>query len=65
MYLLLIIDLSPELFASNTTGPFCCKSKCLEGKMSCGCPYSKDIVPEDILKEEFPLCYNGGKYARI
>ena len=68
-YVMLLIwkqlyKLSPELFSTKTTGPFCCKSKCLEGKMSCGKPLKKFVdehkttgvsVPRLIINDKWPL----------
>lgn len=61
-YVMLLIwkqlyELSPEFFSNKTTGPSCCK----EGKMSCNKPYDKNITPDDILKQEFSLCYEVNK----
>ena len=50
-----LYGLSPELFAVRTTGPFCQRGGCAEGKMSCKMPLRKDVAPEEILAEDFPL----------
>ena len=50
-----LYKLSPELFAMDTTGPFCCRDYCKEGKMGCLKPI-KATTPTEILKEDFPLC---------
>lgn len=52
-----LYEQSHILFSPNTTGPFCQRDKCLEGKMSCGNPLPNYITPEDILKEDYPLLY--------
>ena len=52
-----LYKLDPILFAMNTTGSFCQKDKCREGKMACKCPFGKDETPTDILKRKFPLLY--------
>lgn len=48
-------EISPLLFSNDTTGPFCMKGPCLEGKMACGKPFSSNTTPSDILKTDFPL----------
>lgn len=50
-----LYELSPALFASDLTGPFCQKDICKEGKMSCKHPISKLWIPDDILKEDYPI----------
>ena len=52
---------APEFFSLDTTGPFCMRGPCKEGKMSCGRPIAKDMTPTDILQQEFPKIYR--KYA--
>ena len=61
-YVMLLIwealyKLAPELFTLETTGPFCMKDKCLEGKMSCGLRYNKEITPTEIIKQDFIKLY--------
>lgn len=51
-----LYELAPALFSPETTGPFCMKGKCLEGKMACGAPLASDLAPHDILERDFPLC---------
>lgn len=51
-----LYELAPALFSPETTGPFCMKGKCLEGKMACGSPLASDLTPHDILERDFPLC---------
>ena len=51
-----LYELAPALFSPETTGPYCMKGKCLEGKMACGTPLSSDLTPHDILERDFPLC---------
>lgn len=51
-----LYELAPALFSPETTGPFCMKGKCLEGKMACGAPLAPDLTPHDILERDFPLC---------
>ena len=51
-----LYKLNPLLFSRATTGPFCMKGKCLEGKMACGAPLASDLTPHDILERDFPLC---------
>ena len=50
-----LYKLSPEMFSLNTTGPFCMKHHCEEGKMSCKEPFPVDITPTEIIKKDFPL----------
>lgn len=61
-YVMLLIwqelyNLDPILFASNTTGPFCMKGSCKEGKFACGKPISNIATPTDILRWDYPLLY--------
>ena len=56
-----LYKLSPELFGQITTGPGCMRNKCNEGKMSCGRVIKKNMTPTEILKEDFPLLYEGGE----
>lgn len=51
-----LYELAPALFSPETTGPFCMKGKCLEGKMACGAPLASGLTPHDILEQDFPLC---------
>ena len=59
-YVMLLIwkelyNLSPELFSIKTTGAFCQRAKCLEGKMTCG-----NIIagtPHEILLKDFSKIY--------
>lgn len=48
---------APEFFSPDTTGPFCMRGPCKEGKMSCGRPLAKELTPTDILQQEFPKIY--------
>ena len=50
-----LFKLSPEMFSPKTTGPFCVKHHCEEGKMSCGKPFSADVTPTEMIAESFPL----------
>lgn len=49
-----LYDLGPQFFARSTTGPFCMRDTCQEGKMSCG-----DIMPllgpAELLALDYPL----------
>ena len=61
-YVMLLIwkalyDLNHELFAPITTGPFCQRGKCLEGKMACHDPISTSATPEFLLLSDFPELY--------
>lgn len=47
--------LDPIFFAPDTTGPFCMRGACKEGKMACGRPLDKNMTPSYILRCEFPL----------
>lgn len=63
-YVMLLIwealyNLDPVLFAPNTTGPFCMKGSCKEGKFACGKPISNIASPTDILRWDYPLLYDG------
>ncbi len=46
--------LNPRLFAPETTGPFCQRGKCLEGKMACCDPIVSTAVPAHIILSDFP-----------
>lgn len=48
-------DVCPAWFSN--CGPFCSRGKCEEGKMCCGRVMRKDITPDEILKEDFPLIW--------
>ncbi len=50
-----LYKLSPEMFSPCTTGPFCMKGKCEEGKMSCGKAVNPVMTPEEIIKKDFSL----------
>lgn len=54
--------LSPVLFASALTGPFCQREQCLEGKMTCGRKLDADMTPDDILEVDYPGLEKGGTY---
>lgn len=56
-----LYELSPALFAPRLTDPFCQRSYCLEGKMNCGIPIDKILLPEEILHTDYPLL-SGGAY---
>ena len=55
-----LYTLSPALFASGLTGPFCQQDKCLEGKMTCGRQLAPAMTPEDILRNDYPVLLEGG-----
>ncbi len=55
-----LYTLSPALFAPGLTGPFCQQDKCLEGKMTCGRKIDADMMPEDLLKADYPALLEGG-----
>lgn len=48
---------SPMLFDPKTTGPFCQREKCLEGKMACGNLIDTIMTPHDILINDFSKIY--------
>ena len=52
-----LYKLDPIFFAPDTTGPFCQRGSCKEGKMSCGKPIDKAMTPTEILHADFPLLY--------
>lgn len=52
-----LYDLCPALFAPDTTGPFCCREHCREGKMACGKPMDKTLSPIQMLLEDYPLLF--------
>lgn len=56
-----LYKLSPALFASETTGPFCMQGRCKEGKMACGKPLDLTLTPTEILQEDFPKLFMEGK----
>lgn len=47
--------LCPTMFSGVTTGPFCAKGTCPEGKMTCGRALGHGAAPADILLADFPL----------
>lgn len=52
-----LYKLDPVFFSPDTTGPFCQRGTCKEGKMSCGRPIEKGMLPREILYSDFPLLY--------
>ena len=52
-----LYKLDPIFFSPDTTGPFCQRGACKEGKMSCGRPIEKGMLPREILYSDFPLLY--------
>ena len=57
-----LFSLSPVLFASDLTGPFCQRDKCLEGKMSCKRKIAGSMTPGEILAADYPLLMEGGAH---
>lgn len=48
--------LSPQLFSSQATGPFCVRDDCAEGSMRCGkIIWLTRALPSDIIADDFPL----------
>ena len=45
-----LYELSPQLFSIKTTGAFCQRGGCPEGRFSCGKVYSPDAKPTDLIK---------------
>lgn len=57
-----LYKLDPVLFSVETTGPFCCRGTCQEGRMTCGRKIDGfRMAPEDILRDDFPLLFKGGQ----
>lgn len=54
-----LYQLSPILFEPKLTGAFCQKGRCAEGKMTCGKPMAKEILPVDILSADYPALMKG------
>lgn len=52
-----LYKLSPSLFSPDTTGPFCTRGGCKEGKMACGRPIGTSMTPYDILVTDFSKLY--------
>lgn len=50
-----LFDLNPYLFSRATTGPFCMRGVCPEGKMSCGNALWVEATPREINKVDYPL----------
>lgn len=50
-------SIAPQLFSINTTGAFCLREHCAEGKFSCGCLIGKIDCPEDLLRRDYPLLF--------
>ena len=50
---------NPLLFSRATTGPFCMRGACKEGKMGCKNPMPY-LTPSELLRLEFPLLYEEG-----
>ena len=54
-----LYKLNPLLFSRATTGPFCMRGACKEGKMGCQNPMPY-LTPGELLRLEFPLLYEEG-----
>lgn len=54
-----LYKLNPLLFSRATTGPFCMRGACKEGKMGCKNPMPY-LTPSELLRLEFPLLYEEG-----
>lgn len=54
-----LYGLSPILFSRETTGPFCMKDGCKEGKMACGSPIRSEATPAEIINADFPFLTGG------
>lgn len=54
-----LYKLNPRLFSRATTGPFCMRGACKEGKMGCQNPMPY-LTPGELLRLEFPLLYEEG-----
>ena len=52
-----LYELAPEMFSPACSGAPCQKSRCGEGRLTCGKPVNKVYKPVDILEEDFPLIY--------
>lgn len=48
-----LMALDQAFFSIETTGPFCSKGACMEGKMGCGKPYY--MTPGEALRTDYPL----------
>lgn len=55
-----LYELAPAMFSRVTTGPFCMKDHCKEGKMTCGSSLWPEATPAEIIKTDFPLLIRGG-----
>ena len=51
-----LFRINPTFFSVSSTGPFCMKGRCKEGRMSCGDPIAKYETPDSIIKHDYPLC---------
>lgn len=54
-----LYQLSPILFAPKLTGAFCQRSRCAEGKMTCGKPMAEEMLPVDILSADYSALMKG------
>ena len=54
-----LMELSPDFFSVETTGPFCCRGGCQEGKMSCGKPLY--ATPGELLRIDYPALFREDK----
>lgn len=50
-----LMALDQAFFSIETTGPFCSKGACMEGKMGCGKPYY--MTPGEALRTDYPLLF--------
>lgn len=54
-----LYKLAPVMFSCDTTGPFCMRDRCKEGKMSCGVSLYNEATPTEIIMTDFPLLTGG------
>lgn len=52
-----LYSVAPILFNAKTTGPYCVRDYCREGKMSCGDSLPKHFEPSGFLRLDFPKLY--------
>lgn len=52
-----LFALNPIIFSFETTGPFCCRGTCQEGRMACGRPIWPAHSPGGILQHDYPLLF--------
>lgn len=52
-----LYKLNPTFFSRTSTGPFCMRGRCMEGRMGCEKPIQKYKTPSEIIAQDYPLLW--------